>query len=46
MNGQLNRELLLYEPAGEAHTLVVNPGEVTPAIILFMATGGAYILTK
>jgi hypothetical protein len=30
----------LYEPAGEAHTLVVAPDATEPAMILFVVTGG------
>ena len=36
----------IYEPAGEAHTLVVNPDEATPAMILFMVTGGFIYIDK
>ena len=36
----------IYEPAGEAHTLVVTEDSPEPAIILFMVEGGLIYLNK
>jgi len=36
----------IYEPAGEAHTLVITEDSPEPAIILFMVEGGLIYLDK
>ena len=36
----------IYEPAGEAHTLVVTEDSPEPALILFMVEGGLIYLDK
>ena len=36
----------IYEPAGEAHTLVVTEDSPEPAIIMFMVEGGLIFLDK
>jgi 2,4'-dihydroxyacetophenone dioxygenase len=36
----------IYEPAGEAHTLVITDDSPVPAIILFMVEGGLIYLDK
>jgi 2,4'-dihydroxyacetophenone dioxygenase len=36
----------IYEPAGEAHTLIVDANETEPAIILFVVTGGFIYIDK
>jgi len=36
----------IYEPAGEAHTLVITEDSPEPAIILFIVEGGLIYLNK
>lgn len=36
----------IYEPAGEAHTLVINDDSPAPALIVFMVEGGLVYLDK
>ncbi|WP_114941237.1 2,4'-dihydroxyacetophenone dioxygenase family protein [Mucilaginibacter endophyticus] len=36
----------IYEPAGEAHTLIVDPSSAEPAMILFVVTGGFIYIDK
>lgn len=36
----------IYEPAGEAHTLVINEDSPDPALIVFMVEGGLIYLDK
>jgi len=36
----------IYEPAGEAHTLVITEDSPEPAIILFILRGGLIYLNK
>jgi len=36
----------IYEPAGEAHTLVISDDSPEPAVILFMVEGGLIYLEK
>jgi 2,4'-dihydroxyacetophenone dioxygenase len=36
----------IYEPAGEAHTLVITDDSPEPAIVLFVVSGGLIYLDK
>ena len=36
----------IYEPAGEAHTLVITPDSPEPALIMFVVEGGLIYLDK
>ena len=46
MTGLQNPGTFIYEPAGEAHTLVITDDSPEPALILFIVEGGLIYLDK